>query len=204
MARKTGSVGEETAELILKESLALFARHGYAAVSMRQIAGAVGVQASAIYQYFPTKQAILVEVLVGHMNKLLEAWEQHVAEEAGPENPIDRLIQFTRFHIGYHIKRPDEVFISYMELRALEEDGFKQLERLRKKYENSLREILISGASEGVFKIEDAHVSSMAVLSMITGVNTWFRSGGRLSQKKISNLYVDMVLGAVGASKEHQ
>ncbi len=52
MARQAGANGETTARAIRQESLKLFARHGYDAVSMRQIASAVGVQASALYQYF--------------------------------------------------------------------------------------------------------------------------------------------------------
>ena len=38
-----------------------FYRHGYAAVSMRQIAAEVGVQAGALYAYTPDKQALLAE-----------------------------------------------------------------------------------------------------------------------------------------------
>ena len=33
---------------------------------------------------------------------------------------MDPLERFVRFHIRYHLKRADEVFISYMELRNLE------------------------------------------------------------------------------------
>ncbi|MGB0508292.1 MAG: TetR family transcriptional regulator, partial [Pikeienuella sp.] len=43
MARLAGSVGKETAERIRQSAVGLFARHGYAAVSMREIAGEVGV-----------------------------------------------------------------------------------------------------------------------------------------------------------------
>ena len=55
MARKTGSHSEITGPRIKQAALALFARHGFAAVTMRQIAATVGVQAGAIYNYTPDK-----------------------------------------------------------------------------------------------------------------------------------------------------
>jgi len=38
----------------------------------------------------------------------------------------------------------------------------------------------------------------MAVIAMLTGVNTWFRSGGRLKAVEIEEIYVKMVLGSLG------
>jgi hypothetical protein len=39
----------------------------------------------------------------------------------------------------------------------------------------------------------------MAVIAMLTGVNTWFREGGRLSLAEVEQIYWDMVRKAVGA-----
>ena len=194
MARTVGSDGEKTAKAIQEKSLELFARHGYAAVSMRQIADAVGIQASGLYQYYKTKQQMLLDVMQRHMDELLAAWENSNC----PADPTDALEHFTRFHISFHLTRPDAVFVSYMELRSLEEAEFDAIEALRKRYERILRDILRQGAAEKSFQIADPHVSAMAILAMITGVNTWYRSGGRLSQSKIRELYVAMVRGAVG------
>lgn len=195
MARKTGSNGRVTAEAILRESLTLFAHHGYAAVSMRQIADSVGVQASALYQYHSSKQQLLVAVMHEHMDGLLHAWNKEEIIEPSAK----ALERFARFHIRYHITRPDEVFVSYMELRSLEDEGFKSIEIMRRKYEFILKSILTRGIDDGAFCVIDPHVSAMAILAMLTGVNTWYRNGGRLSQKKIEDIYIAMVLGAVGA-----
>ena len=47
MARTAGSDGERTQAAIREAATALIARHGYEAVSMRQLATQVGVQAAA-------------------------------------------------------------------------------------------------------------------------------------------------------------
>ncbi len=52
MARTAGSDGEKTEAAIREAALSLMARYGYEAVSMRQLAAEVGVQAAALYRYF--------------------------------------------------------------------------------------------------------------------------------------------------------
>ena len=74
MARTQGSHSDITGPRIRKAALQLFARHGYAAVSMRQIAGEVGVQAGALYNYTPDKQSLLYSLMHQHMQELLSAY----------------------------------------------------------------------------------------------------------------------------------
>ena len=74
MARTQGSRADVTGPLIRTHARRLFARQGFAAVSMRQIASAVGVQAGALYAYTPDKQALLFDLLEAHMQELLGAW----------------------------------------------------------------------------------------------------------------------------------
>lgn len=184
-----------TKDSIRAQALRLFAAKGYEAVSMRDIAGAVGVQPGAIYNHFPNKQQLLFALLSEHMERLAEAWGEAAAEL--PADPIVRLEAFARFHIRFHIERPDDVFLSYMELRALEPELFARIETQRRAYEGVLKSILEEGAAAGVFTIDDPHVTAMALLAMLTGVNTWYRSGGRLSKTKIENYYAALVLRAV-------
>ena len=195
MARTAGSRGEETALRVREAALRLFADKGYAAVSMREIASEVGLQAGALYNHFPTKQAILVDLLETHMVDLIAAWESESRRFA---DPVDALVGFVRFHIRYHLERQDAVFISYMELRNLERTGFERVEELRRVYEGFLRKIIQIGVARQVFHIDDVPVSAMAVIAMLTGVNTWFRSGGRLKAVEIEEIYVKMVLGSLG------
>ncbi len=198
MARTTGSIGEDTARRVSKVALRLFAQQGYAAVSMRQIASEVGIQAGALYNHFPTKQAILVDLMLSHMNALLLAWEE---ESRNYSSPLSALEGFVRFHIRYHFDKQDAVFISYMELRNLEEDGLAKVQKLRKYYEGFLRKIISIGKTDNIFHSEDIPVSAMAIIAMLTGVNSWFKDNGRLSAEEVENIYVDMALGALGVNE---
>jgi len=196
MARKTGSHSEITGPRVRKAALRLFARHGFAAVSMRQIAAEVGVQAGALYLYTKDKQSLLFDLMKSHLDELLTAWGDTAA---GPD-PMARLEAFTRFHIRFHLDRPDAVFIAYMELRNLEPENFAQIEALRRQYEDALEQILRDGAEQGLFTLPDTKLATMAVIAMLTGVNTWYREGGRLSRDRVEAIYWDMVRRSVGAS----
>ena len=189
MARKAGSHADITGPAIRDAALRLFARSGYAAVSMRQIAAEVGVGAGALYLYTPDKQTLLFDLMYDHMTALLAAWDATV-----PVKGVAlRLEQFVAFHIDFHIDRPDAVFLAYMELRNLTPKNFAAIETLRRAYEDRLETVLAEGQDTGAFAIEDTRVTTMALIAMLAGIHVWYRDGGRLSRTRIQTLYRDLV-----------
>ncbi|SEL87680.1 transcriptional regulator, TetR family [Roseovarius azorensis] len=195
MARTQGSHSDITGPRVREAALALFARHGFAAVSMRQIASAVGVQAGALYNYTPDKQTLLYDLMRTHMEDLLAAWDSQTPTGGA----LGALETFTRFHIRFNTRRADAVFVSYMELRNLSPENFEVIEGLRRDYETRLETILRQGAREGVFAVSEPRIASMAVIAMLTGVNTWFREQGRLSLAEVEAIYWEMVRKSVAA-----
>ncbi len=173
----------------------MFARHGFAAVSMRQIAAAVGVQAGALYLYTPDKETLLFELLKTHMDKLLAALDA----EPMPADPHKKLEQFVRFHIRFNLNCAQAVFLSYMELRNLSPQHFTTIEALRRRYEDALQAILEQGQAAGAFVLSDAKLATLAIIAMLTGVTGWFREDGRLDRGAVEDIYWDMVRKAVGA-----
>lgn len=199
MARLKGSVGSRTKASIQEKALPLIAQYGYAAVSMRMIADAVGVNVGALYNHVPSKQQILVLLMSDHMDGLLAAWDAVDTEDMTPAQMLE---SFVRFHISYNITRADDVFISFMELRSLEPEGHNRIEKKRKAYEEVVRKIIREGQKSGQFNVEDAHVTAMSVLGSLIGVNTWYRAKGRLSKAKIEDYYVAILLRSVGYDTE--
>lgn len=195
MARKSGSHAEITGPLVRSSALRLFAKGGYAAVSMRQIAADVGVQAGALYLYTPDKQTLLFDLMRTHMEELLAAWRGVPKGVTAQE----RLQAFTMFHLRFHLDRPDAVFIAYMELRNLTPENFEVIAGLRQEYEASLEDILVDGHRDEEFKVPDVKLAAMAIIAMLTGVNTWYREDGRLTRERVERIYWNMVRRAVGA-----
>lgn len=193
MARKQGSHSDITGPRVHDTALRLIAQHGYAAVSMRQIAADVGVQAGALYNYTPDKQSLLFDLMRNHMSDLLNA----LAAANLTGDALTRLEAFTRFHIRFHLPRSDQVFVSYMELRNLTEPNFMAIEAMRRDYEDALEAILHDGEAEGVFVVPDTRVATMALIALLTGLSHWYREDGRLAMDTIEAIYWDLVRKSV-------
>ena len=78
--------------LILECAISLFASAGFAGVSMREIAAAVGITPAALYHHFANKQAL-------HLEAMRHAYEQHadarlaaLAPEGSPEERLERFV----------------------------------------------------------------------------------------------------------------
>ncbi|MBK8458387.1 MAG: TetR family transcriptional regulator [Phyllobacteriaceae bacterium] len=196
MARTIGSDGEKTLAAIREQALALIARRGYEAMSMRALAAAVGVQAAALYRYFPTKEDLLYSLMDEHMTALLASWTMSCPANGDAH---DTLAAFVRHHVAFHVGRRHSTHVSNMELRALSPERLTAILKLRAAYEKDLRRILREGADAGLFAIDDAAFTAMAIIQMITGVIVWFRPDERLTVADIAETYVAMTLRLAGA-----
>ncbi|MBX3571243.1 MAG: TetR family transcriptional regulator [Mesorhizobium sp.] len=198
MARTTGSDGERTEAAIREAALKLIARHGYEAMSMRQLGEEVGVQAAALYRYFPNKEELLFTLLREHMEGLIASWD---AARPAARDPFGSLSAFVRNHIGFHVARRHSTHVSNLELRSLSPANLTAILRMRNSYEKELRQILRDGAETGAFAIDDVGLTAMAIIQMITGVIVWFRPDERLSVEEVAETYHAMTMRLVGAAE---
>ncbi len=196
MARTTGSNGEKTAQAIREAGTRLVWRHGFEAMSLRQLAAEVGLQPGSLYNHFATKQALLFDIVKEHMETLTERLDEALV---GHEAPRDRLVAFASFHARYHMTRRMQVYVANSELRSLDPDNRSEVVALRRAYERRLEDILAAGAAAGVFTVADLRTTTFALISMMTGICEWYRPDGRMNQDDLVALHVDLVLRAAGA-----
>ena len=79
---------DQTQERLLDTAGELFSTQGYAGVSMRDIARAMGFTQAAIYHHFPNKDALYIAAI----SYLFEQRTQGIGEQmAGVEDPAQRL-----------------------------------------------------------------------------------------------------------------
>ena len=197
MARTAGSNGEKTMQALREQATLLIARHGFEAVTMRQLGDAVGVGAPALYRYFPTKQDLLATLIGEHMADLADGWARAVS---GLTTPDARLDAFVAHHIAFHVERRLSTQIANLELRSLDPANLTAAMKARNDYERQLRLILRDGVEAGLFDIDDLALAAMAIIQMITGVIVWFRPGERLTVEDVTAQYQTMVRRLVGAS----
>ena len=72
MARPKNADGQRTRQAVLDAALDLFSQRGYFGTSLRDVATAVGVRESALYNYFPSKDALFDALISAHQHHKLE------------------------------------------------------------------------------------------------------------------------------------
>lgn len=198
--RGTGARGKglATRERILEAALKLFARRGFEATGIREIASEAGVTTATLYHYAANKEDILLELMQRGMGRLLAA-----VEGISPllESPEQRLVALVRLHVMTHGTHRLSAVVNDSELRALGDDHRAVVVSRRDEYESYWRRAIGEGVSQGVFHAEDHRMAALALLEMCTGVVHWYSPGGRLSISEISLRFADMALGLVEAER---
>jgi AcrR family transcriptional regulator len=195
MMPRTAAI-ENVPERIRRAAIALFKARGYHGTAIRELARRVRVEAASLYYHFPSKQEILRDVFAHVMDDLLGGLQQAVN---GSSRPEERLRAAVRFHVQFHIERQAEAFISHSELRSLSGPNLRRTLAQRDRYERMFRALLVDGIRSGAFRVRDVPVTTIAILTMCSGVSDWFSSQGRLSAAAVAEIYADMVLQLLSA-----
>ena len=190
--------GPATREEIDAVAVELFARLGYHAASMRAIAAAAQVQPAAIYHWYSGKEAILIDLQNEFMERLTERVVQAVEEH---ERPALRLAAAVREHVRFHGEHRLAAFVTDSEIRALTDGPRAALIAERDRYQRLFGEMIESGIADGSLHASDARVATYAILLQCTGVALWFDPRGPLPLDRVAALHVELVLGALGASR---
>src|SRR3712207_1553246 len=103
MGRTAESKGQRTAAAIRRAGLRLIYRRGFEAMSLRELAAEVGIQAASLYNHIHTKQELLFDLVREHMETLLT--QTDAALDKAPAGATERLRAFIAHHILYHLDR---------------------------------------------------------------------------------------------------
>jgi AcrR family transcriptional regulator len=166
-------------------------------MSLRELAGEVGMQPGSLYKYFKNKEGLLFDIMKAHMDELLEQMEDALAEVVGAEA---RLLAFAAFHLRYHRTRHKELHIANAELRSLGPEARAEIVALRKRYEQILQDILQSGVQEQVFSLRDIRITAFAILAMLTGIGAWYDPQGRVPLEEIVQIHLELMTDGVRPS----
>ena len=200
MTRTAPSKGGRTAAAIRRVGLRLIFRHGFGAMSLRQLAAEVGVQPASLYNHIATKQALLFDLIHDHLVALLEHCDAAVAAVApGAPGTGERLRAFISQHLHYHLEKKQEVFVANFELRALDPGNYSRIIAMRRSYEERLIVLLDEGVAAGEVSLRDTRVTAYAILAMLTGACTWYKPDGRLTKAEMVALHTDLVLHGLQA-----
>jgi len=158
-ARRRHEIFDAVAPLILKQ--------GFAETSMREIAAAAGVGKSTLYDYFPTKEDVLVFLFEEEFNEL-----NHLALDiAAMDLPaVERLRKIMDTHLEFLVKNKSLMLYLTQEVQRLSLNSQRRIQIKRHAYQDMLRSLVEQGIAEGSFRPVDATMASKILLASMTPV----------------------------------
>ncbi|MEL6836483.1 MAG: TetR/AcrR family transcriptional regulator [Bacteroidota bacterium] len=178
-------------QMIMEAAAKLFRDRGYSATSMRDLAKAVHLQASSLYNHIKSKQEILKEICFHNARHFLAGIEQIVQEEASPAQQLEALILL---HLRVATSDATSITSFNDEWRHLEQPELEQFINLRKRYEAHFRDIIEKGIAAGDFRQVDPNIVMYTILSSLRWVYDWYRPERADSIEEIGQEIVSLVL----------
>lgn len=182
---------------ILAAALELFAERGYRATGMEDIASAVGMRASSLYNHVRSKDQVPTELCVSWLRELLETFDAAMAH-APAIAPAGRLVCAMRVHVSFHAENSLAVRVVNNEVNSLTPANRAMVTELRRDYARRFAKIVGVGVESGDFQVADLTIAVYALIDMGHGVARWFDPAGSYSAAQLGEIYSGFALGIVG------
>jgi AcrR family transcriptional regulator len=172
---------------LLDAAARLFARHGYAATSMRDIALDVNMLSGSLYYHFPSKEELLLAVYTAGVNELEQAATEAVRRET---DPWARLEALCRAHLETVLRDSDYAQVL---IRVLPGDIPRiadRLRALRERYEAVFRDVM---AKLPLPPGADRRALRLMLIGALNWAPFWFNRQGRDSPRALARKFVGLV-----------
>ena len=151
MAESTRAAAVDRRRAILEAAIRVFARQGYHATRVSDIADEAGVAYGLVYHYFRSKEAVMTELFTERWSLLLAAGDELVASDASPR---EKLAGIAGFIIDSYRHDPELMKVIIVEVtRAANSFGQTALPQIRQAYD-TVAMIVADGQRDGVFRDE--------------------------------------------------
>ena len=116
---------------ILDIAAALFAQRGFHGVSVSELGAACGISGPALYKHFPSKDAMLAEMLVSISEQLLEGGRARVGRAPDARAAVAALVEG---HIEFALGHRDLIVVQDRDWSSLPEEAREQVRALQRSY----------------------------------------------------------------------
>ncbi len=186
--------GERRAE-ILRHAGALFAKRGYAAVSVGDIADAVGVSKAAIYHHFPTKDALYTAMLCDLLERIAAAMR---GIAASPHALPDRLLQLARATTGIPADADMDAMMRDV-YQHLTPDQRGQILQAHRALEEPPEALMREGVESGLLRGEPRLLAHAFTHMLVAFSGRVGRESGFRDRPDIAGLILDLFLHGAAA-----
>jgi AcrR family transcriptional regulator len=197
MGRGRATGYNDQRQAILDQAARLFARQGYSATSMNQVAQACGLSKATLYHYYRDKYSLLVSIADEHVSRLQELVASLAAQARDPREHLEQLIhrimaEYANARDAHRVLTEDVKFLQPA-------DQARVLDKERQ---------VVAGVARAVCalrpELEGSDLTkplTMLLFGMINWMFTWMRPDGALTHEAMAPIVSDLFLGGVHAVK---
>ena len=152
---------------ILETSRSILFSKGYDAISMRKIAGLIGVSATSIYLYFENKNHLVHTLIEESVEELSESIEQGAEQET---ETLAKFVAIIQSYVDFAIRNPEKYKVIYMV--SPEAMGRYPKEKFRKARRGYalLESVIRTAIEEGLMTVDEPKIAAYSIWAQLHGI----------------------------------
>jgi len=196
MARTRAVDFEEKQRGILANAAAVFAEMGMEKASMSMIASRSNVSKALLYHYYPSKDALIFDIVRTHLTELDTAIAAADETEAAPQERLRRLV---RAILESYRGADNEHKVQLNGTSALSAEQLSELKTIERRIVKRFSRVII----EVNPRLNDERPLltpvTMSLFGMMNWVYMWFRADGPISRDEYADIATTLLLEGVKA-----
>jgi AcrR family transcriptional regulator len=191
MARTRAATYDDQSALILARAAELFARRGFSATTMNDVAAACAVSKATLYHYFRDKRSLLARIALAHVQRL-EALVADVKRlRLAPEAQLRALIE--HFMAAYAGAQHEHRVLTE-DVKFLDDDERREVEAAEKR--------VVAAFAATIARVRadlkpQATPLAMLLFGMINWTFTWLDPAGPLTHEDLAPMVVQLFFGGL-------
>jgi AcrR family transcriptional regulator len=202
-AKRTRTSSRSKRELIMKMAVKHFGTDGYDETKWAEVAGEVGIGATALYHYFESKQHCLFEIMAEALEHYRQAFADATAANSDYLAGLRAALRSGFELDDYEVLRVRVLVDKQGAIGGKSATEREEASRLRAR--NNIRELELDwagylgrGVASGLIPQSDMRMLARAVLALNTSVWQWYRPGGPIPLNEVADFYVSKQLAVIG------
>lgn len=173
---------------ILDQSARLFAEKGFDGVSAGDLAKACGMSKGLLYYYYESKEEILFDIMISHLNALDQDLTSVTLTDGTPKS---KCREFIRRFMQRYVDAADSHKVFLRELIRLPDTKRAKIQTKQRKLADAARHLLIEMNPSLADDPVRAGVDTMLLFGMVNWTHTWFDADGALSTEDLAERILD-------------
>ncbi|OUS00475.1 TetR family transcriptional regulator [Flavobacteriales bacterium 33_180_T64] len=175
---------------IITTAAELFKEKGYSAVTMRDLATAMGIKAASLYNHINSKQEILKGIIISIAEAFTNGMEGIINSEATSINKLKHIVEL---HVNITANNTNGMASLNNDWMHLE-DQLDYYLKLRNEYEANFLAIIEQGVLDSEIKNSNPEVIMFSMLSTLRSLYLWIPKKEDLNANDLANSLSEVLI----------